>query len=326
MKNIVRISTLALFLGMLATTVHAASDLKTVKMVIPRGSTFVLSYFGARDAGIFRKHGIDIEVDARPFAGFLSALPGRQVLVGTYAGLNGIDQMNNGKDLIVIGGGLTSMQDVWVRKDSPLKKLSDLKGKKLGVWSRGAGATKALEVLALDGFKLDLNRDVQTIEIAGPALNALLDRGEVDAMFNLSSLSIAAASQPNKYRVLFSPDDYWKEKTGSPLVWSAPTIAWKDWIDQDRQRAKNVVDALHESWQWLRENSDKAVEKYGKLAGVQNAAEAASLKKLLQAGGIFLDKWDPKIVDAQWQFLELAKQAGIIKAVPPKDKYSLILH
>jgi ABC-type nitrate/sulfonate/bicarbonate transport system substrate-binding protein len=304
---------------------HAASDLKTVKMVIPRGSTFVLSYFGARDAGIFRKHGVDIEVDARPFAGFMAGLPSRQVSVGTYAGLNAVEQMNQGKDLIVIGGGLTSMQDVWVRKDSPLQKFSDLKGKKLGVWSRGAGATKALEVLAVDGFKLDLNKEVQTIEIAGPALMALLDKGEVDAMFNLSSLSIAAASQPDKYRLLFSPDDYWREKTGAPLVWSAPTIAWKDWIDEDRQRAKNVVEALHESWRWLRQNSDKAVEKYGKLGGVQNAAEAATLKKMLQAGGIFLDKWDPKIVEAQWKFLDLAKQVGIIKAVPAKDKFSLVL-
>jgi ABC-type nitrate/sulfonate/bicarbonate transport system substrate-binding protein len=310
---------------MFAVIAHAASDLKTVKMVIPRGSTFVLSYDGARDAGIFRKHGIDVEVDARPFAGFMAGLPSRQVLVGTYAGLNAVEQMNEGKNLIVIGGGLTSMQDVWVRKDSPLHKLSDLKGKKLGVWSRGAGATKALEVLAIDGFRLDLNRDLQTIEIAGPALMALLDRGEVDAMFNLSSLSIAAASQPDKYRALFRPDDYWKEKTGAPLVWSAPTIAWKDWIDEDRQRAKNLVEALHESFQWLRQNSDKAVEKYGKLAAVQNASEAAALKKMLQAGGIFLDQWDPKIIDAQWKFLDLAKQVGIIKAVPPKDKYSMVL-
>lgn len=325
MKKFGWFSVLVLFLGF-AAVASAASDLKKVKMVIPRGSAFVLSYFGARDAGIFRKHGIDVDVDARPFAGFLSALPGRQVLVGTYAGINAVEQMNNGKDLIVIGGGLTSMQDVWVRKDSPLKKMSDLRGKKLGVWSRGAGATKALEVLAVDGFNLDLNKDVQTVELAGPALTALLERGEVDAMFNLSSLSIAAASQPDKFRVLFSPDDYWKKKTGAPLVWSAPTIAWKDWVDQDRQRAKNVVDALHESWQWLRQNSDQAVEKYGKLAGVKNAAEAATLKKMLQAGGIFLDKWNPKIVDAQWQFLELAKQRGIIKAVPSKDKYSLVLH
>ena len=82
---------------------------------------------------------------------------------------------------------------------------------------------------------------------------------------------------------------------------------------------------MHESFQWLRQNCDKAVEKYGKLAGVQTAAEGATYKKMLQAGGIFLDQWDPKIVDAQWQFLDVAKKAGIIKAVPAKSKYSMIL-
>jgi hypothetical protein len=46
---------------------------------------------------------------------------------------------------------------------------------------------------------------------------------------------------------------------------------------------------------------------------------------MLQAGGIFLDRWDAKIVDAQWQFLDVAKQAGIIKAVPPKSKFALVL-
>lgn len=325
MKKITWLGALGLFLAVFTAASYAASDLKTVKMVIPRGSTFVLSYNGAKDAGIFSKHGIEVEVDARPFAGFMAGLPSRQVLVGTYAGLNAIEQMNDGKDMVVIGGGLTSMQDVWVRKDSPIKKMTDLKGKKFGVWSRGAGATKALQVLAMDGFKLDINKDTEVIEVAGPALMALLDKGEVDAMFNLSSLSIAAASQPDKYRVLFSPDDYWKEKTGERLVWSAPTIAWRDWVDEDRQRARNLVAALHESFQWLRQNSDKAVEKYGKLAGVQTPAEAATLKKMLKEGGIFLDRWDPKVVDAQWKFLDLAKQAGIIKAVPAKEKYALVL-
>ena len=325
MKKIGWLVALVLFFAVFAAASHAASDLKTVKMVIPRGTVFVLSYYGAKDAGIFRKHGINVEVDARPFAGFMAGLPSRQVLVATYAGLNGIEQMNEGKDMVVIGGGLTNMQDVWVRKDSPIKKMTDLKGKKFGIWSRGAGAARSLQVLVMDAFKLDLNKDTEIIEVAAPALMALLDKGEVDAMFNLSSLSISAASQPDKYRMLFSPDDYWKQKTGEPLVWSGPVIAWRDWVDEDRQRAKNLVAALHESWQWLRQNSDKTIEKYGKLAGVQNAAEAATLKKMLQEGRIFLERWDPKVVDAQWKFLELAKQTGIIKAVPAKDKYALVL-
>jgi ABC-type nitrate/sulfonate/bicarbonate transport system substrate-binding protein len=325
MKTIIGYGTLILFFLFAGSASHGASSLKTVKMVIPRASVFVLSYYGARDAGIFRKHGIDAQIDARPFAGFLAGLPSREVMVGTYSGLNGVDQMNEGKDWVVIGGGLTNMQDVWVLKDSPIKKITDLKGKKFGIWSRGAGATKSLMALAADGFGLDLTKDTQIIEIAAPALMALLDKGEVDAMFNLSSLSISAASQPNKYRVLFSPDDYWKEKTGVRLVWSAPTIAWRDWVEEDRARAKNVVAALHESWQWIRQNSDKAIEKHGKLAGVNNAAEAATIKKMLKEGGIFLDSWDSQIVDAQWKFLELAHKEGIIKAVPSKQKHSMVL-
>lgn len=126
MKTIICLGVLVLSLVILPCAARSGSELKTVKMVIPRGSTFVLSYYGARDAGIFRKHGIDAEVDARPFAGFMAGLPSRQVLVGTYAGLNAIEQMNEGKDMVVIGGGLTNMQDVWVRKDSPIKKMTDL--------------------------------------------------------------------------------------------------------------------------------------------------------------------------------------------------------
>jgi len=121
MKTAICLVTLLSWPFLFPLSAQAGSHLKTVKMVIPRGSVFVLSYYGARDAGIFRKHGINAEVDARPFPGFIAGLPSRQVRVGTYAGINAIEQMNQGKDLVVIGGGLTSMQGVWVRKDSPSK-------------------------------------------------------------------------------------------------------------------------------------------------------------------------------------------------------------
>jgi hypothetical protein len=73
-----------------------------------------------------------------------------------------------------------------------------------------------------------------------------------------------------------------------------------------------------------RNTRPECCETTGRLSA-KYPAEAATLKKMLQAGAIFLDKWDPKIIDAQWKFLDLAKQAGIIKAVPAKDKYSLVL-
>jgi len=44
---------------------------------------------------------------------FMAGLPPRQVLVGPMPDSIAIEQMNEGKDMIVTGGGLTSMQDVW---------------------------------------------------------------------------------------------------------------------------------------------------------------------------------------------------------------------
>jgi hypothetical protein len=104
----------AALLSLVAGSPVAAQSLQKVTAVIPQNSVFVLNWNGAKDAGVFKKHGIDLTVDVRPFGGFLSALPSKQTLATTYSGLNAVGMMNEGLDLAVIGGGLTVIQDVFV--------------------------------------------------------------------------------------------------------------------------------------------------------------------------------------------------------------------
>ncbi len=327
MKKAIVLAALGLSLAIFVSASVQAQALKKVKITTPRNSVFILNYFGGRDAGIWRKHGIDLEIDPRPFKGHMAALPAREVLVATYAGTAAIARIAQGMDLVIIGGGLTVMQEVFVRKDSPVKSISDLRGKKFGIWSTGAGASKALRAVLMDGLGLDYLKDTELVQLGPPALFALLGRGDVDSMFNISSLTIRAASQPDKYRSVFVPNDYWKQKTGYPIVWSAPIVAWRDWVEEDRERAKNFVAATLESYEWLRneENFDTAFKKYGTLAAVKTQAEADTYKKWLKAGKIFLARWDREVIDAQWKFLEVAKQYGIIDSVPSKEKHALIL-
>lgn len=309
-------------------TGHAAAEnLEKVTAVIPQNSVFVLNWNGANDAGIFKKHGIDLTVDARPFAGFLAGIPSKQTMATTYSGIDTVLKMNQGMDLAIIGGGLTVFQDIYVRKDSPIKTVSDLKGKKFGAWSTGAGAFKAARAAIIDAAGIDLTKDTQIVQLAPPALFKLLERGEIDAMINISSFTVAAAAQPDKFRSIFSPNDYWKKKTGYPLVWSAPLVAWKSWVDENPTRARNYAMAVEESFRWLRvpENFDAAVKKYGTQAGVTSPEAIAVYKKWLAEKRIFLAKWDQKVIDAQWQFLEMAKQHDIIPAVPDKAKHALML-
>jgi ABC-type nitrate/sulfonate/bicarbonate transport system substrate-binding protein len=304
-----------------------ARALDKVTAVIPQNSVFVLNYQGARDAGVFSKHNIDIDVDARPFAGFLAALPAKQTMAVTYSGIDAVLKMNEGLDLAIIGGGLTVFQDVFVPKNSPIKSVADLKGKRFGVWATGAGAFKAARAAIMDAAGIDILKDTKIVQLAPPALFKLAERGEIDAMINISSFTVLAASQPDKFRSIFSPNDYWKKKTGYPIVWSAPLVAWKSWVKENPTRARNYVAAIQDSFRWLRnaDNLDVAVKKYGALASVTTPESTAVYKKWLAEKRIFLAHWDQKAVDAEWQFLEMAKRFGVLPAVPDKATHALVL-
>jgi len=304
-----------------------ADALKVVKTVSPRNSVFVLTYLGGRDAGIWRKRGIDIKVDTRPFPGYVASLPSKEVMVATYAGAAAVARIEKGLDLVVFGGGLTVMQEVFVKKDSPFKSINDLRGKNFGVWNLGAGATKALRPALMDAYNFDFMKDAKPVQAAGPALLALLNRGQVDSMFNVSTLTIAAATEPDKYRSIFAPNDFWMEKTGFPVVWSAPLVAYREWIEEDPERAKNYMLATMESFEWLRDpkNFDEAAKKYGRLAGIRSDAEAKTYKDWLQKKKLFLSEWNQDVVNAQWQFLEMSAQYGSLAKVPDKAKHAMVL-
>jgi ABC-type nitrate/sulfonate/bicarbonate transport system substrate-binding protein len=320
------------FLGALVSVFVAvpalAQSLKEVKITVPRNSALLLSAFSGKDAGIFAKHGIDLKIDARPFRGHMAGLPAKEVPVANYAGTAAIAHINQGLDLVIIGGGLTVMQEVFVRKESPFKKITDLRGKKFSSWSTGAGAFKATRAAIIDGFGFDVLKDTEFVQAAAPALIKFLERGDVDSMFNISSLTVAAAAQPDKFRSIFAPNDYWKKKTGYPIVWSAPIVAWRSWVDEDRARAASYVRAVHESLDRLRDskNLDAAVAKFGKLSAIKNKAQADIYRKWMSEKRVFLARWDQKVVDAQWKFLEMAKQRGVLKKVPDKAKHGLVLN
>src|ERR1051325_10035385 len=270
MKSKLVLACLALLVPIDAAAPAAAATMEKVTAVIPQNSVFILNWNGAKDAGVFSKHDIDLTVDARPFAGYLAGIPSKQAVATTYSGIDAILKMNDGMDLAVIGGGLTVFQEVYVPVNSPIKTIADLRGKKFGVWSTGAGPYKATRAAIMDSAGIDIAKDAKLVQLAAPALYKLAEKGEVDAMLNISSFTIQAASEPEKFRSIFSPNDYWKKKTGYPIVWSAPLVAWKFWIKENPTRAKNYAAAVADSFRWLRDpkNLDTAVGKYGTLAGV----------------------------------------------------------
>ena len=69
MKKFILFACFGLLVSAVVAAPVTAAALKKIKIVVPRNSVFVLNYFGARDAGIYRKHGIDLAVDLEAAVG-----------------------------------------------------------------------------------------------------------------------------------------------------------------------------------------------------------------------------------------------------------------
>ena len=138
---------------------------------------------------------------------------------------------------------------------------------------------------------------------------------------------VAAAAQPDKFRSLFSANEYWKKKTGYPITWAAPLVGWRSWVNENPTRAKNFSAATIDMFRWLKkpENLRTAVKNHGMLAGINTPAAVAEYTTWLDKKQMFMTEWNRKAVNAQWEFLNVAKRAGVISKVPSEEKYALFV-
>ena len=134
----------------------------------------------AEDARLFEKYGLDANVIHARGSIPVQALAGGSVEFGAFGGSLAVAAVLGGSDMVFVAAkGNFTVISFWVRKDSPLKSLDDLKGKTIGV-TRPGGSTHAIARLALKNAGL-AERDVKYLHHPGlPEVFASLDKGFVD--------------------------------------------------------------------------------------------------------------------------------------------------
>lgn len=189
-------------------TLCIASPARADKIVLSQYgiSAMTLPYAIALDRGLFKDTGLDVD-------GFISSNGGgtsiRDMLAsGTQFSEIGVPAVlaavRQGIDLKIVYSCDNNMGEVaWVvKKDSPIKGLRDMKGRRMGFTSPQS-ATEMIAHLVLD--RAGIAKDVQFIAVgAQGAGEAALDAGGVDA-FPLSDPELTQTA--NKYRVLFRITD-----------------------------------------------------------------------------------------------------------------------
>jgi ABC-type nitrate/sulfonate/bicarbonate transport system substrate-binding protein len=135
----------------------------------------------AEDARLFEKYGLDVKVVHARGAVPVQALVSGSVEFGAFSGSSSIAATLAGSDIVFVAAkGNYAVMSFWVRRDSPIKTLADLKGKTIGV-TRAGSATHMIARLAFKAAGIT-ERDVKFLQHGGlPESFLSLDKGLVDA-------------------------------------------------------------------------------------------------------------------------------------------------
>ena len=141
---------------------------------------------------------IDVQATGLQISALIQATSARTYDVIETAAMAIPRAREHGLDLLIIGSGLryhTSGEGagIWVKKDSPIKTIADLKGKKLAVYSLGSAGITLVRIALHDVYGLNVSLkggDLDFVEMPSPAMPAALATGKVDAAALISCAGI----------------------------------------------------------------------------------------------------------------------------------------
>lgn len=156
---------------------------------------------------------------------------------------------------------------ILVRKDSPIKTLEDLKGKKVA-FKRGSSAHNVtVKALRKAGLKPE---DVQQIDLAPPDAAAAFKNGSIDA-WSIWDPYLAIAEADPDTRIL---------TTAEGIVDSYSFfLANKDFTDENGTVIVNVLDELAKVGRSAQDNLDATVKELSEITGVPAEVTRVTLQR-----------------------------------------------
>jgi NitT/TauT family transport system substrate-binding protein len=135
-----------------------------------------------KEAGIFQKNGLDVELLFVQSASLMAqALAGQSLPIAIMSGATAIEGDLKGGDFLVLLMLKKTPALTYIVSSKNITKPEQLKGKKLGI-SRFGSVSDFLVRMALRELRLDPNKDVTLLQIGGtPLRTAALQAGTIDA-------------------------------------------------------------------------------------------------------------------------------------------------
>jgi NitT/TauT family transport system substrate-binding protein len=227
-------------------------------------------------------------------------------------------QNANMEDLRVIGDesqdgvGNRYSIEYFVRKDSPIKKIEDLKGKVVASVGAGSAVDMGLRAM-LRKHGLEEKRDYTMVEAGFANMKAMLVEKKVDLVPGVLPFSLALAEVGNR---LFSMKDAMGGST-QMVIWTAKA----GFLQKNRAAMVDLMEDSIRAVRWF-------LDPKNHTEAVAIAARIAKLEPAAFQGWAWTDKdnyQDPSMVpnlDALQRAIDMQQQLGFLKARVDVKKYA----
>jgi len=251
----VRINALILFF----LAVGSSADAQKVRLNWGAISGVMSSIWVAQEEGLFKKHGLDLELIhiASTSRAIQSMLSG-EIHYSTADALNSVQAVGAGADVVMICEGINRFVfSIMARPE--LKRLGDLKGKKIGITRIGSSThTAVLFAVNKAGFSAS---DVSLLQLGEvPNILTTLLAGQIDA----GALSPPTNSRAKKAGLL----ELLNLGTDGPEYPSTVIASTRAYIKTNPENTRRMVRAIGEGLSIFKSNRQigiRAIQKYSRL-------------------------------------------------------------
>ena len=187
-----RLGKLSLIVSLLLISTQVAAQSEKLRLTYSAVAGSQASFWIPYEAGVFRKHGLDVELLYVGGGGRAAqVVQSGEVPIGTFTGGAVVNANLAGGDLVVIASSLNVFTFAVMAKPE-IRRVEDLKGKKIGI-SRFGSATDFGLRFAEAKWPLKRQRDFAVLQLGGVTdILAALKTGAIDAGVINAELAILA--------------------------------------------------------------------------------------------------------------------------------------
>jgi NitT/TauT family transport system substrate-binding protein len=271
-----------------------------------------------KETGLDEKYGFTLEyTEGDPAGGTTPFLQG-QVQLGPGDGISAAIANIEGHDTVAYFPLKTHAASIVASGASGITTPEDLRGKRVGHFGNDSGTTQALTLTLKDGWDIDPQTDLTLVQSSPEALPALLENGEVDAIFIFEPFGDRAMQATDGQRVV-EVTKYWEDKQG----WSPPlAMLWsnRSWLTENPELANNVVGAFSEAMQTIIDADYETYkeEPYKSFLDLESDAELDRLVTYCQDLPCYTNEWTPEDAEAMNNWVQMMVDEGMLPSYPEK--------